>query len=505
MTQTVKRINNTLPTFLGDTKVKQSTAFIEDVRSQSEFLQNSFIKLSSIDAFRLYQYNEWVYACVGRVARDCIKVKPRIVPIDMSSKIRPATQRRIDIVKAFFRNPNDNKESFRTMRQKFIKDLHIFGHGAFEKVNDPDQLNQNGMRQLLEIYNLQAANMEIRADRNGNLFDRDTYQLRIGNLIGSHQNDIVRFDKDEAIFAVLEPVVGSLYGLKPLDTLANAVAADILRASYNGNFFVNGSEASGILSIEDGKRTDVKKVEEAWRSKFRGANNAHKMAVVNKKINWVRMALTNQDMQFQEYGLELRDKIFAVYNMQATMFGLASSSQGQIKDKNEALECYKEGALKPVLDLESEVYTSEIIRDGFGFNDIKVSFEELDKLDLQKQSEIDKKDLDSAVVTINEVRATRQMPPVKWGDTPVIVVPGGAQIDPVSGKLVPPREQGAANSGDKQEPKPTAKVFIGTLGTDEITKYINIMKNYCDFLVSNKVKIKADNVDRVFKNIRNLL
>ena len=495
--QIVRRSNNTLPSVLTNTTVKQSNAFIEDVRSQSNFLQNSFLKLSSLDAFRLYQFNEWVFACINRIARDCVKVKPRIVPMNESDEIRPATQRRIDMIKEFFAHPNDNKETFRAMRLKFIKDLQIFGHGAFEKVNDPIQMNGNGMRQLLEIHNLQAANMEVNADQNGNLSEFNTYKLRIGNLLSSHKFDPIMFDKDEVIFQVLEPVVGSLYGLKPMDTLANSVASDILRAAYNGNFFVNGSEASGILSIEDGKRQDAKKVEEAWRHKFRGANNAHKMAVLNKKATWVRMALTNQDLQFAEYGIELRDKIFAVFNMQSSIFGLSSTSPGQIKNKQEAIDCYKEGAIKPILEMEANAYTREIIQDGFGFNDVRVSFDEIDKLDLEKQASIDKTDLDSAVITINEVRKKRGMPPVKWGDTPVIVVPGGGQIDPNSGKLIPPSAQPGASGGNKKTFDST--MYVGILGTYDINKFINMIKSYSEFLVTRRIQVDVNNVGKIFK------
>jgi len=496
MNTVVKRVNNTLPALLKGTRIKKSSAFIEDVRSQDNFLQNSLLKLSSLDAFRLYQANEWVLSTINRRCSDCVKVKPKIIPIDTSQDLRPATEKRIKIVKKFLKNPNNNKETFRQMRYKFLKDLQIYGHAAYEKVNDTEDINLRGTNQILELHNLQAANIEINADKFGNLAEFKTYKLSVGNMLSSHAAEESVFDKNEVIFAVLDPVVGSLYGLKPLDTLANSVAADILRASYNGNFFVNGSEASGILSIEDGKRTDVKKVEEAWRCKFGGAQNAHKMAVINKKINWVRMALTNQDMQFQEYGIELRDKIFAVFGMQAVMFGLSSAAPGQIKNKDEAVSCYKEGSLRPLLDLEAESYTREIIQDGFGFNDIKISFEELDKLDLVVQSEIDERDLRNTVITVNEVRKSRNMAPVKWGESPVIVQPGGAQIDPDTGRLVPPREQGAANNS---KPIANTKIFHGVLGTAELNKFNNTVKNYCEFLIERKVKIDFTNVKKVFK------
>jgi len=513
-TQLIKRVNVSKPGFLGNTISKQSTSFIEDIKNNSEFLSHTFVRLSSIDAFRLYQHNEWVYATVNRKVEDCVKIQPRVVPTDPTIEIREATKRRIKTIKRFLERPNDNKETFTNLRKKFIRDLQIFGHGAFEKVVDDTLVTQNDTRQLLEIHNLQASHLNVNADKFGNLPERNTYILREGNFSTNHTNDPIIYDKDEVIFVVLNPMVGSLYGTKPLDTLANAIASDLLRASYNSNFFVNGSEASGIITLDGASPKEMKKFQESWRCKHGGVRQAHRIAVVNKAVNYVRMALTNQDMQFQEYGDEIRKKIFSVFNMQPAILGIDDQAGGQIKNKTEAMECYKEGAIKPILCLEADAYTREIVQDGFGYDDIRISFDEIDALDKRAQAEIDNLDLASGVIVINEVRAKRGMQPKPWGDTPVTTMPGGGQIDPDTGRLIPPREQGGNNAQIRQTPNrgnsnrsrsfhDFRSVAYKSINRDvetltNIDQYFNFVKNYVKILINNNVSIDKNNITSTF-------
>lgn len=502
---TLKRVNSPLPSLLGNTKVKQSRAFIEDIRSNNEFISNVFIKLTSTDAFRLYENNPWVNACINTISDDCVKIKPVVVPKDPTVRIKEATKRRMEIVTRFLERPNNNKETFSQIRKKLIKDLQIFGRAAIEKRVSNEEVTDRGTRQVLEIFNLQAANMRINADKNGNLSELNTYILRTGNINNGQANEPVFFDKDEVIFIVREPYVGSLYGTKQLDTLANDVASDLLRAAYNTNFFVNGSETSGVITIEGASKREIKQFEEHWRCKYNGVNNSHRIAVSNKPIEFVRMALTNRDMQFQEYGLELRGKIFAVFGMQPIILGLDDQSGRQINGKSEAVRCYKENALKPILNLESDAYTKEIVEDGFGFFDIRISFDSIDSLDKITQSEIDKRDLESLVVTINEVRGSRGQQPVPWGDTPVTVTPGGGQIDPNTGMLIPPRQQGnnnQTNTDNSDESKNITRMdFNKCKGVGELNNYFLLINFYTKYLLKNNIDIDADNVDYLYSHL----
>jgi HK97 family phage portal protein len=424
------------------TTSKSSHGFIYDTM-QNDYLSPEYYKVTDADAYKLYRGNEWVTATVNRIVSDCTKVKPKVVLKDKSMKMKPRHQRIIDFMDDFFNKPNPNKESFNKIRQKFIRDMLVTGKGCIEKVFD-------GRKILQEIYALKSASMTVKADEHGTLPDKGTYvqTTKLGKEI--------YFDKNEVMWAVLRPISGSMYGEKPLDTLANAVASDILRATYNSNFFINGAELGGVLSLEGMNKVELQKFKQYLRDNHKGVRNAHRMLAVNVPINLVKTAITNRDLQFSEYGKELRDKIFAVYNMQPFVMGVVDSGTGKL-NSGEQVQIYKDGALKPILEDEAYIYTTEILWDGFGLNEFQIVFEGIDLADTIKQAEIDRSDIASAILTINEVRARKGLQPVPWGETPICVLPGGSQIDPKTGLLMPPSTQGDNPSGKKPAGKPANK------------------------------------------------
>jgi HK97 family phage portal protein len=442
---------------LGQTIEKASRGFITDFTGPGGFSNVQDLKLTDAQAIQMWKCNPWLNSTVNRIVADICKIPPIVRPRD--NQIPTERQvRRINKVRALLDNPNENDESFSDIREKVLRDLLNIGRGAMEKVFGEDGTADEG--NLTELYALAARNLRIRSDEYGNIPMNRAYKLSRFNgtsLNQSTDSGSTRgtkdefFDRDEVIFLVYQPVSWSLYGHKPMDTLANTVASDILRAMYNSVFFTNNGEASGILSVQGMSKAELKKLKQYFQARHKGASNAHRMLAVNVPIQWVQQAVTNRDMQFQEYGVELRQKIFAVYGMQPLVMGVLDSSTGRLNSEQQT-QAYKDGALKPILRKESYYYTQEIIWNGFGFNDLEMVFPDVELLDTKTQSELDSKDTQAAILTINEVRARRNLPPVTWGDAPIMLLPGGGQINPDTGKVEMPNN----TEGDKK-PKPEKK------------------------------------------------
>jgi len=432
----MKRTIVTRKTLAVNDRTKSSSGFVYDT-SLNSYLVPEYVKLSDDDAYTLFRGNEWVNAVVNRIVDDCTKLHPVIIPKKRDMELKPRHQRIIEGVDDFLTIPNPNKESFTDLREKFIKDMLVVGRGVMEKVFFA--------RVLGELYALKASSVDVKADKHGTIPDKNAYVQK------APDGKEVWFDKNEIIWGIFRQMSGSYYGEKPLDTLANAVASDILRATYNSNYFVNGAEAGGIIALEGMGRTELEKFKQYYRDNHKGVSKAHRMLAVNVPIMIIRTAITNRDMEFSEYGRELKQKIYAVYHMQPFIMGDITSTTGKL-NSTEQNQVYKDGALKPILQKEAEVYTKEILVNGFGVNDLVFAFEGIDLADTAKQSELDRADIEMGVLVINEVRRRRNLSPVPWGDRPINLLPGGSQVDPVTGELIPPREQG----GGKEE-KPPAK------------------------------------------------
>jgi HK97 family phage portal protein len=377
------------------------------------------IVLTDSQAYDMYVANDWINAVVGRIAEDCAKIKPIITLIDKTKKLKPKHKRFIEHWNNMMLRPNLNKESFSALREKFIRDGLIYGRATMEKT-----FNKFGF--LKELYTIKSSTIELKTDKHGVIQKRGFVQKKEGKEI--------TFSNNEIIFTVFKPSTECIYGEKHLDTLANTVASDILRSTYNSNFFVNSAEAGGILSLEGFKKQDIRKFQQAWKSAHKGAGNAHRTAVVNVPVKWVQTTITNRDMQFSEYGRELMMKIFAVYKVQPFIMGVIDGTTGKL-NSSEQTSMHKSGTLKPILMKEAWAYTTEILHDGFGMTDLQVEFEGVDLADSVTQTAIDREDINAGIVTINEVRNRRGLSPVTWGDTPICFLPGGMQINPETGKL----------------------------------------------------------------------
>jgi len=469
-------IGSTVP--FPQTVEKASRGFITDFSGPGGYTSVNDIHLTDSQAIQMWRHNPWLNATVNRIVADICKVPPVIRPRD--NQIPTERQiRRINKVRALLDNPNDNDESFSDIREKILRDLLNIGRGAMEKVFADEGERNAG--DLTELYAMVARNVKIRADEFGNIPFEKAYKMErstSGNLNGTQNSKTTTqyFNRDEVIFLVYQPVSWSLYGHKPMDTLANTVASDILRAMYNSVFFTNNGEASGILSVQGMSKTELKKLKQYFQARHKGASNAHRMLAVNVPVQWIQQAVTNRDMQFQEYGVELRQKIFAVYGMQPLVMGVLDSSTGRLNSEQQT-QAYKDGALKPILRKESYYYTQEIIWDGFGYTDLEMVFPDVELLDTKTQSELDSADTQSAILTINEVRARRNLPPVKWGDSPIMLLPGGGQINPDTGKI----EMPSNNEGDKKptnnkpDPKKEEKKTISF----EAENYLLTLRKWC--------------------------
>lgn len=443
----IKKIFAPSDTALGKIEVKNSAGFVEDL-SYGETLRPALVTVSDADSWRFYKGNDWIFSTVNRIVHDCVKVKPKIVPKDKTRKVKGRIAARIKEVSNFLENPNSNKEHFFELREKSIRDMLVYGRSTMEKVLS------SSTRKLVELYAQTPKYITIAADGHGNVPTKRAYKLEPP---GRSNESIQWYDIDEMIFMTLLPVSTSVYGLKIMDSIANSVAADILRSVYNAKFFVNGAEAAGIIGLEGMSKTELNRFRSYWKENFKGANKAHKTAAVNVPVKYVRMALTNRDLQFKEYGVELRTKIFSAYNMQPFIMGIIDATTGKLNSVQQ-VESYKDGAIRPILTREEHYYTEEIIKMGFGYTDIVMEFPDIDLADIEKQSTIDSNDLKSGVIVINEIRRRRGLAEVPWGNTPLSMAPGGGQVDPTTGTVIPPsiQENGGA---PKPKPKPKKSLF----------------------------------------------
>jgi phage portal protein BeeE len=134
------------------------------------------------------------------------------------------------------------------------------------------------------------------------------------------------------------------------------------------------------------------------------------------------MNMTNRDMQFLEYQKWLLTKIMTVYGMQPIVLGVIDPTTGKLNSA-EQMEAYRNETVKPLLELECYQLTKVLVQQGFGYDDVMITYDSLDSRDEISDAGIATSLVQGGILTPNEARKMYfQLPPIEGADS---LVQGG--------------------------------------------------------------------------------
>jgi HK97 family phage portal protein len=139
----------------------------------------------------------------------------------------------------------------------------------------------------------------------------------------------------------------SYRGLSPIAAMMPDIQAARYAAEWNKNFFINGAQPGGIISI-DYRMTDTewKAFMDRWRSQHQGVANAHRVALL-ERATWQDTKFSMEDMQFVELRNLPRELIREAYAFPKPMLGTVDDVNRA--NSNAAKEIMAEGHTKPRL------------------------------------------------------------------------------------------------------------------------------------------------------------
>lgn len=188
--------------------------------------------------------------------------------------------------------------------------------------------------------------------------------------------------------------------------------------------FTNGAMISGLVTPvagEDLTADEAKEVKEVVNRQIMGAENAGDIPVINRTLQFTPWTLSAQDAQFLESRTFQIDEIGRWFGVPPHLLGLTekSTSWGQgIAEQNRGLSRYTLSNITGRIQERLSTLISDRGRwvefDYSAF--IKPSPEDEIKLLIEQ--------VNSGLLTLNEARAIRNMPPLEGGDLPRI--PAGA-------------------------------------------------------------------------------
>ncbi len=193
---------------------------------------------------------------------------------------------------------------------------------------------------------------------------------------------------------------------------------DALR--YNRNTFRNGAIPDYIL-LADQELTDTQAQEfyRRWEDRFRGPDRPHRPAIVSSIRDIRPLAFNQREMEFIE-GLRWTVKdVSKVYGVPETM--LAELQHATLANM-EALErwFWRSTVIPEATMLADRISASLVAKLGFPGYQVEFDFSGIEALSegedqrLKREAEY----LDRGVLTINEIRRSRGLEDVSWGNEP---------------------------------------------------------------------------------------
>ncbi len=261
-----------------------------------------------------------VYACV-RILSEAVASLPLHVYEYSEGGKRLLTDHPLDAL--LHDEPNSDMTSF-VFRETMMSHLLIWG-------NAYAQIIRNGKGEVIALYPLQPDKMDVERDERGRLYYvYSRYTDENPNI--KHYGQIVLWP--EEVLHIPGLGFDGLIGYSPIAMARNAVGMTMACEEYGASFFANGANPGGVLE-HPGVLKNPGKVRESWNSVYRGASNAHKIAVLEEGMKYQQIGIPPEEAQFLETRKFQINEIARLYRIPPHMVGdLEKSSFSNIEQQS---------------------------------------------------------------------------------------------------------------------------------------------------------------------------
>ena len=354
-----------------------------------------------------------------------------------------------DIV-AFFRRPNNNKESFEHIIRTWIRDIcevdaaigvkvfdsngkfkYLFARDGGTFLKNPDifgtmqdrvefvtppttQLLTGGLpgdadRQIAALWNNNASVKKYQEffhnQEYADMYKEKAAYFQYGFTAGARP---VPFGTREIMYIMANPRSDSIYGRSPIEILHDTILTLIYGGQYNLDFYLNNNTPAGFISIPGAKPDMI----DAWQKQMEDRFMSED-ALGHRKKKFFRTVFTNEELK--HIPIQLTSKDMEVIEQQKwftklawACFGVTPTEMGFTEDVNRAtaaaeLEVSKQKAIKPLLSV-LKYHINTFLMPEFGHPEYEFTFEPVDIVDEKKRAELNEILIRTGVKTANEIR-----------------------------------------------------------------------------------------------------
>jgi len=235
------------------------------------------------------------------------------------------------------------------------------------------------------------------------------------------------------------------WGAGKLQKIAKWVDTSSYATEFLSRFFVNGATFGGFITTEEETEQRIKLIKMGLMNDHTGVANAHKIGVLPKGSDFKQTTAKMSDMEMGATDDRYRDKILSGFGVPKTLVGLTTEVNRASAEAAEYV--YAKYTLKPIVDDFVEFMNTAVAPMLDGSGSYYYWYDEF----IPDNQETKLKEREIALgkqpyMTINEVRASVGLPPVKDGD----VVYANPMMQPL-GSPAPTAEPDSGGDDDKDD------------------------------------------------------
>lgn len=284
-------------------------------------------------------------------------------------------------------------KNFGTLKKSWINTYLLYGNLFLIKLGDTYTIIDNSLVFIDEetgAYEINSSRFYLKFDSFGNGIDNSYFLVHLKNL----KTFNARLGSSEVL-----PII-------------NEIKILINGNLYNSNVLQNGARLDGVLAYKGTMTTEAEaKTKNAWQTFFNGVKNAGKTLFLNTQngdISYTPMSKSNKDMEFQQL---ITNCTYAIYKTFKVPLPLIETKVQTYNNYAEAQAQLFDNASEPVAT-DIIMQLQKILNDP----SIEIDMESLPISAKIKSYDVAKRQTDSGIFTINEIRATLGLEPLEGGD-----------------------------------------------------------------------------------------
>lgn len=245
---------------------------------------------------------------------------------------------------------------------------------------------------------------------------------------------------------------GQVKGLSPIAYARETIGLGLAAQQFGAAFFGNGALPGAVIEAP-GEMTQpaAERFKAAWDDRHGGIGNAHRIGVLTNGAKLTKVSIAPNDAQFLETRAFQVPDVARIFGVPPHLIADASNSTSWGSGLAEQNLAFGQFSLRPWIERIEEAHTRLLTTQGLDRVFIKLNMDALLRAKPTERYQSYATAIENRFMTINEVRALEDMPPVPWGDEPFVPERITEQVPAPTGDVppLPPTEKFPAPNGTK--------------------------------------------------------